>query len=79
MTTPFVFALMVTVTPTPAPFHGDAYAICGPQPDPRCLELADQCLRTEAAKGTDADLAFEWCANEVEGLDPYLVHFRGRT
>lgn len=70
------FLFLVTTAPA---YHGDAYAICGPKPDPMCLELADQCLGEEARKGTEADLAFEWCANEIEALDPYLVHFEPQT
>ena len=53
-------------------FLPDAYTICGPKPDEKCLTWVDQCLRKNEEDGVESDLSFEWCAEEV---DPNLVHW----
>ncbi len=53
-------------------FHPDAYIICGPKPQNSCLVWVDQCLTDALKEGTEADEAFEWCA---EGVDPNLVNW----
>jgi hypothetical protein len=49
-------------------YLSDAYVICGQEPLQECLVQADACLRAEQDAGTDVDLAFDICADEVEHL-----------
>jgi hypothetical protein len=65
-----IFALVLMAT-TPAPFLGDAYAICGKDPKVECLQWADQCLRQAYKQTPNQDEAFEWCAEEIP---PVLVN-----